>query len=221
MPNIDIKKLPPASESVPANVELQPPAPALEAEMAMRTKASQKAAQNAMLTQTQRIPPPLIARSSGTPAPKIEPPTADELNQIKARVKEHSNPAKGEFKVDAPLSAACNLIYDKICSMSGEWGQKLDAMRVERGLRKDQIVYALVANTLDLNMHMTIPADHPYFTENFKPGGTNFNCIICNEPQSRAYPGQPPLCVTADNKCANKFHALAAEDQKELLEAAA
>jgi len=221
MPNIDLKKLPSAAEPVPAGTEIQPPAPALEAEMAMRTKASEAQARAAMRTQTQRIPPPLVAKSNATPPAPVEAPTGAELESIKARLRERSNPSTGEFKVDPPLSAACNLIYDKVCSMSGEWSQKLDAMKVERGLRKDQIVCALVANSLDLNMHMTIPADHAYFTEAHKPGGTNFTCVICDQPQSRAYAGQPPLCVSADNRCATKFYALSKEDQKELLEAAA
>ncbi len=218
---IDLKKLPPATEGVPAGVELAPPPPALEAEMAQRSKAAELAARQAMRADTTRVVPPLIAKANSSPPPKIEVPAPEEVAAIKARAREHSNPAREEFKIEAPLAAAANLIYDKLASMSMEWGQKLDAMKVERGLRRDQIVFALIANSLDTNMHMVIPADHAYFSTEFKAGGTNFNCLICDTPQSRLYPGQPPICVSADNKCAMKFHALPAEDQKELLEAAA
>lgn len=219
MPNINIKSLPPAAEGVPANVELHPPSPALEAEMAQRSKAAELKARQAMLNPTARQTPPLLAKANTIAPPKAEAPTPEEIAAIKTRVREHSNPSREEFKVEAPLAAAADLIYNKLASMSMEWGQKLDAMKVERGLRRDQIVFALIANTLDTNMHMVVPADHAYFSTEFKAGGTNFNCVICDTPQSRLYPGQPPICVSADNKCANKFYALASEDRKELLEA--
>ena len=221
MPNIDLKKLPTAAEPKPANVEIEAPPPALEAEMAARSKAASLAAQQAMREpSTKRQTPPALLRANTAPPPPPPPVSTDELAVIKQRAREYSNPSRGEFKVEAPLAAACSLIYDKIGSMSAEWGQKLDAMRIERGLRRDQIVCALIANSLDTNMHMVIPADHPYFSENFRPGGTNFNCIMCGSPQSRSYPGQPPICISPDNKCANRFNALPDEDKKELLEAA-
>lgn len=219
---MDLKKLPTAAEAKPAGVEFEPPPSVLEAEMAQRSKAASLAAQQAMRQPSaRRTTPPALLRANTAPAPPTPASvTPDELTVIKERAREHSNPSTGAFHVEKPLSAACALLYDKIASMSMEWSQKLDAMRQERGLRPDQIICALIANSLDLSMHMTIPADHPYFSENFKPGGSNFNCIICNSPQSRNYPGQPPVCITADNKCANKFNSLAANDRKELLEAA-
>lgn len=220
MANINIKDLPSAAEGKPANVEMVvPPPKALEAEMAQRSKAAELAARQA-IGKTGRVTPPKLANAT-TPPPAVEPPTPEEIAEIKGRVREHSNPIRGEFYVEPSLAAAADLIYNKLGSMSMEWQQKLDAMKVERGLRRDQIVFALIANSLDTNQHMIVPADHAYFSVEFKAGGTNFNCVICDQPQSRSYPGQPPICVSADNKCANRFHAMPAEDQKELLEAAA
>ncbi len=219
MANINIKDLPSAAEGKPANVEVLAPPPALEAEMAQRSKAAELAARQSM-GKTARVTAPKLATAT-TPPPPTAAPTPEEIVAIKARAHEHSNPSRGEFYVEPTLAAAADLIYNKLGSMSMEWQQKLDAMKIERGLRRDQIVFALTANSLDTNQHMIVPADHAYFSVEFKAGGTNFNCIICDTPQSRLYPGQPPVCVSADNKCANKFHAMPAEDQKELLEAAA
>jgi hypothetical protein len=220
MANINIRDLPSAAEGKPANVEVVSPPKALEAEMAQRSKAAELAGRQAM-GKTARVVPPLLQNANTIPPAKVEAPTKEEIAVIKERAREHSNPTRGEFYVEPTLAAAADLIYNKLGSMSMEWQQKLDAMKVERGLRRDQIVFALIANSLDTNQHMIVPADHAYFSVEFKAGGTNFNCVICDQPQSRSYPGQPPVCVSADNKCANRFHAMPSEDQKELLEAAA
>lgn len=198
-------------DKLPSNEPVTGSAPpsALEVEIASKSKQASQKAEMALRQTSQRAPSiPLLDRKPAT----VEPPPPPKPRQATVEV------IPKPVKLDPEIVAATNLIVNRICSLSSEWGTKIDAMRTERNLRNDQICFALMAHTLDSGAHMIVPIDHAYFAPNFLPGGSNFNCMQCNEVGTRKYPGQPPLC---SNKCADAFRKLPAEDQRELLEAAA
>lgn len=200
-------------ETLPSNdpVVGEKPPSAIEVEVATKSRQSTAAAEATMRQQTHRMPNiPLLDRK---PANVEKPPAP---KPVAARKPIEITPAP--VNLDPELVAAANVIVNRICSLSSEWGTRIDAMRTERQLRNDQICFALMAHTLDSGAHMIVPADHSYFAPNFLPAGTPFNCVQCGEIGTRLYPGMPPLC---GNKCADAFRKLPDEDQKELLEAAA
>jgi hypothetical protein len=211
-----LDKLPPNTEDThPAEVEVIKPPSELEIKMIMDSKQAQRASEQAFLRgKTEVLPPPLLEAKA-----KIPEVVAPDVKHLLERVRSGKVVAVADpAPVDLALAGAAHLLVNRLASLSAEWGAKVESMRVERGLRDDQICFALMANSLDSNQHMIVPADHPYFHESFKAAGTNFNCLICDEPGSRKYPGQPPLC---GNKCANQFYKLPESDRQELLEAAA
>jgi hypothetical protein len=113
---------------------------------------------------------------------------------------------------------AAKLLVKFFCTLSREWGDRIDAMRTERAMNDEQICFSLMARPLDDGSYLIIPADHPFFQERFVPAGSNFNCIVCDSVRSRNYPGQPPICLDGD--CSRKFNQMPASDRQELLSAA-
>lgn len=118
---------------------------------------------------------------------------------------------------DSEVRAAAVALLRKMESLSHEWEQRIDALRIERRMRDDQIALMLIARSLDSPDYLETPSDHPYFSESFAPAGTAFHCVVCGKIQSMAYPGQRPLCVDGTNVCANRYNSLSPEDQQELL----
>src|SRR6266851_9723712 len=108
--HVDLSKLPVAAERPPANVELLPVAPNVEAEMAMRSKASEQAARAAM-SQGMRIQPNLAAAmAQSKPAPAPEAPSADELAAMKARAKKPQPKVAEPPPVNATVAGAAAII---------------------------------------------------------------------------------------------------------------
>jgi hypothetical protein len=205
----------------PQGTEFVPPDRSYEVKVARLSKEAERAAEmgargrveKAAVNLNNVINPP-------KPQAAIAAPTAEELDAIRARI---SPAAKnGDTPVEPELLSAVRMILNKFRSLSADWGNKIDVMKSERRMRDDQVVLALMAYTLDAGQHMNIPLDHPYFMDNYKSAGSNFECLMCGTVQSRKYPGQPPLCAPPwedgiVKQCAPRFRALTQTEQAELL----
>lgn len=108
-------------------------------------------------------------------------------------------------------AVCCSVILAYFKSLDPGWAAKIEAVQDERHFSDEQCVYLFMANTLDQDQHMLIPADHPFFTPDHMPTGTEGTCPECLKPFVRAYIGQP-VC---SNDCAKIFYARAQDDQNE------
>lgn len=194
-------------------IEFVPPSEDVKIQVARETMMSSKAAEAAMKRGTPLVQPEINLNKINGQAPAAPPTVVQKPSIDIQQIRANFTPKASD---DGSLDAAASLLVRRLCGLSAEWGAKIEAMRLERHLRDDQICFALMANTLDTGQYMAVPADHPYFHENFKVAGSSFLCIVCGAAASRKYPGQPPLC---GNVCANQFHQLPEKDQREMLEA--
>ena len=205
---------PPGVEQVPENSDYA-------VKVARETMEASKAAERAMFARDTRSPVTLDVNAieGRKVLPKMVTMSEAERDAIRERALERTEKAtKASAQVDFTLAGACSILVAKMQTLSTEWGARIEAMKLERHMRDDQICLALMAHTLDQGAHMQVPADHEYFGEGFKPAGSSFLCLVCGNPGERKYPGMPPFCKS---ECANCFRAnFSAEEQKEILEAA-
>lgn len=206
----------------PPGVEATPENSDLAVKMARETMESSKAAERAMFGREMRSPATLDVNAiegRKNPVPTLMLMSEAERDLIRERALERTEEAtKASTQVDFTLAGACSILVAKMQTLSTEWGARIEAMKLERHMRDDQICLALMAHTLDQGAHMQVPADHEYFGEGFKPAGSSFICLVCGSAGERRYPGMPPFCKS---ECANKFRSnFSAEEQKEILEAA-
>jgi hypothetical protein len=206
---------PPGVEPVPENSDYA-------VKVARETMESSKAAERAMYGREMRAPATLDVNAieGRKPTPALAPVMSEaERDAIRERALSNTtNAAPAPAQVDFNFAGACSILVQKMQSLSTEWGGRIEAMKLERHLRDDEICIALMARTLDQGEHMTVSPDHPYFSQGFKAVGSSFLCLTCGNAAERKYPGQPPFCR---NECAGRFRAnFSAEEQKEILKAA-
>lgn len=215
-----------------------PPPPQAEANAAMRSQESQRAAEmdfrkslqgnreDRARIQHEQLNNVLAAQRGPAPRPTNGTPgaiTDAEKAAIRERLaKNKSGLETEEIKVDAKISQAANLLVNHMRSLSAQWNAQIEALKLERGLRDDQVALSLMAATLENGQHLLMPLDHPYFMNGFKAGGSNFECVICGKVQPRRIAGQNPFCAPpwhdgVVKHCAEKFRALSQEEQQELL----
>ena len=100
---------------------------------------------------------------------------------------------------------SAKILVPFIASLDPLWADELDIMGKERGWDPLQIIGALCGYTLEQQAHMWIP-QHPFFSDNHHPTGSDVECRQCKKIFKAPYPG----AFICSNYCAEIYYPMAA-----------
>lgn len=89
-----------------------------------------------------------------------------------------------------PTDEEAKRLLDWLAHLQTGWKEKLEALREVRGDSPLRNLASLVAYTLEMGEHLSLPA-FPELADDFAPAGKEMECPQCHNRWVLEYPGQP------------------------------